>query len=199
VTVVTDRGTYEADRLVIAAGAWASRVVSDLGVPLVVRRKPQLWYRPTSDAYRIEQGCPTFLYEMPDGIFYGFPQLDETGMKIAEHTGGAVVDDPGEVDRTVTADDRRGVEAFCRQCLSDVSTDCCHSSVCMYTLTPSGNFIVDLHPRWPQVSLVAGLSGHGFKFAPVLGEALADLAIDGRTSLPIGFLGLARHHEASAG
>ena len=67
----------------------------------------------------------------------------------------------------------------------------------MYTMTPNGNFIVDRHPRWPQVSLVAGLSGHGFKFAPVLGEALADLAIDGKTSQPIEFLGLARHREAS--
>jgi glycine/D-amino acid oxidase-like deaminating enzyme len=67
----------------------------------------------------------------------------------------------------------------------------------MYTMTPSGNVIVDMHPHLPCVSLAAGLSGHGFKFAPVLGEALADLAIDGKTSLPIEFLGLARHREAS--
>ena len=54
---------------------------------------------------------------------------------------------------------------------------------------------MDIHPAHPQVSFVAGLSGHGFKFAPVLGEALADLATTGRSELPIGFLSIKRFAE----
>lgn len=63
------------------------------------------------------------------------------------------------------------------------------SVTCLYTMTPDAHFIVDRHPRWPQVVFACGFSGHGFKFAPTIGEALADLALEGGTTLPIGFLG----------
>jgi sarcosine oxidase len=62
----------------------------------------------------------------------------------------------------------------------------------MYTVTPDTDFVVDCHPQYPQIVFAAGLSGHGYKFTPMLGEALADLAIDGSTKLPVGFLSRAR-------
>jgi glycine/D-amino acid oxidase-like deaminating enzyme len=62
----------------------------------------------------------------------------------------------------------------------------------MYTLTPDQHFLVDRHPEWSNVALAAGFSGHGFKFAPVVGEALSDLVWNGSTPLPIGFLSLNR-------
>jgi glycine/D-amino acid oxidase-like deaminating enzyme len=71
-------------------------------------------------------------------------------------------------------------------------------AVCLYTLSPDRNFIVDRHPECSQVSFAAGLSGHGFKFASVLGEVLADLAIDGRTSLPVEFLSCRRFDRQRA-
>lgn len=192
VVVETDRGRYEAARLVIAAGAWAGQLLDDLGVPLVVRRKPQYWFAPRGEAYRADAGTPAFLYEMPEGVFYGFPVVGPEGLKCAEHSGGAVVDDPLGLRRDVDRDDLARVERFTAACLPQVSTTVNDHAPCMYTLSPDENFVLDVHPRHPQVSLVAGLSGHGFKFAPVLGEALADLATTGRSSLPIGFLSVRR-------
>ena len=76
--------------------------------------------------------------------------------------------------------------------IPDVGRPLSRHSVCLYTMSPDENFIVDVHPRHPQVSFAVGLSGHGFKFTCVLGEALADLALNGRTELPIGFLNCRR-------
>ena len=192
VRVATDRESYLADRLVIAAGPWAGQLLAELGIPLVVRRKPQFWFRPRDKAYRVERGCPGFLFETPAGFYYGFPQLDDGGVKAAEHSGGAVVADPLTVNRDLDPADVSLVRAFLSAHLPGVSHELLHHAVCMYTLTPDQHFVVDVHPQHRQVAFVAGLSGHGFKFTPVLGEALADLALNGRTSLPIGFLSATR-------
>jgi sarcosine oxidase len=192
VIVDTDRGRHEAARLVIAAGAWAGQLLADLGVPLVVRRKPQYWFAPRGDAYRADAPTPSFLYEMPDGVFYGFPVVGPEGMKCAEHSGGTAVTDPLGLRRDVDAADLERVENFITACLPQLTTTLNDHAPCMYTMSPDEHFLVDVHPRHPQVSFVAGLSGHGFKFAPVLGEALADLATTDRSALPIQFLSVAR-------
>jgi sarcosine oxidase len=192
VRVVTARDSYSAERLVIATGAWAADVLADLALPLVVLRKPQYWYHAVGPAYRIESGCPAWLFETAEGIFYGFPQIDDLGVKVAEHSGGATVPDPLVLDRGVDLADRSRVEAFIARHLPQVGRPMTHHAVCMYTMTPDANFVIDRHPRWPQVVFAAGLSGHGFKFTNVLGAALADLTLDGVTSLPIDFLQRAR-------
>jgi glycine/D-amino acid oxidase-like deaminating enzyme len=120
------------------------------------------------------------------------PRIDALGVKVAEHTGGAVVTDPLAVERELEPAERRRVEEFISASLPQVSHRMTRHSVCMYTMSPDAHFLVDRHPAHPQVAFAAGLSGHGFKFTGVLGEALADLAIDGKTSLPIGFLGAGR-------
>jgi len=192
ITVATDAGEFAADRLVIAAGPWAGQLLSDLPVRLEVRRKPQYWYG--ADAALLAQsGCPAFLFDIPEtasdgGIFYGLPQIDDWGLKVARHTGGPAVDDPLAVNRDLDPAEQACVEAFLADHLPGVRRPCLHHSVCMYTLTPDEHFIVERHPADRRIALAAGLSGHGFKFTCVLGEALADLALDGRTALPIGFL-----------
>lgn len=192
VRVETDREVYLADRLILTVGSWAGQLLAELGIPLVVRRKPLFWFRPLDESYRVEHGCPGFLYETPAGFFYGFPQLDEMGVKAAEHTGGEIVPDPLTVNRDLNPADVEPVTKFLAACLPRVSHEVLHHSVCLYTLTPDQHFVVDVHPQHPQVSFAAGLSGHGFKFTPTLGEALADLALEGRTALPIGFLSVTR-------
>ncbi len=192
VSVSTPRGTYAAKGLAIAAGSWSSQVLADLNVPLEVRRKHQYWFACDDPAYRPAAGCPAYLYELPQGIFYGFPHIDEWGVKVARHTGGDTVADPLHVNRDIDPEDLRLVEDFLAAHLPGVQPRLLHHSVCMYTMTPDEHFLVDRHPRYPQVAFVAGLSGHGFKFTCVLGEALADLATEGRTELPIGFLNCQR-------
>jgi sarcosine oxidase len=193
VIVETKRERYTAARLVISAGAWAGPLLRDLNVPLVVRRKPQYWFAPrTAEDYRLDQGTPSFLYETDDGCFYGFPVFGPEGMKCAEHSGGATVADPLLLPRDVDRADLARVERFVTDYLPGLTTHVNDHAACMYTMSPDENFLVDVHPQHPQVSFVAGLSGHGFKFAPVLGEALADLATTGKSSLPIDFLGVKR-------
>ena len=172
----------------ITAGPWAGRWLAELGITLIVRRKPLFWYATRSDAYRADAGCPAFLYETPDGVFYGFPQIDEAGLKVAEHSGGQIVTDPTNVDRAVDAADQTRVEKFLTSYLPAVTRNRTDHVVCMYTMSTDEHFIMDRLPNDARVSFAAGLSGHGFKFAPVLGEALADLALARATTLPIAFL-----------
>ncbi|HEX4148026.1 MAG TPA: N-methyl-L-tryptophan oxidase [Pirellulales bacterium] len=197
VEVETEEGRYCADRLIITAGAWANQLLADLRLPLAVIRKPVYWYATTSDVYHSERGCPAYLFEAPEGIFYGFPQLGPDGIKVGEHTGGIPVDDPLALDRRIDRTDQVRVEKFLTEYLPAAGGICKRHSACMYTLSPDGHFIVDHDPQSERVVFAAGLSGHGFKFAPVLGEALAQLAIDGTTSLPVGFLSAARFRGGS--
>lgn len=188
IVVQTDRESISANRLIVTAGPWARDLLSEIGVPLRVLRKPQNWFATDDSRYQAERGCPAFLIEGAEGIFYGFPQLDARGVKVGEHTGGSEVADPLTVDRGVDLQQRGRVEAFLQRRLPGVTGPATDHSACMYTNSPDGHFLVDRHPAHPQIVFAAGLSGHGFKFAPVLGQALADLAIDGATRLPIDFL-----------
>jgi monomeric sarcosine oxidase len=180
--------TFTADRLVIAAGAWASELLADLGIRLRVIRKHLHWYASADPRYAADRGCPLFFYETAAGYFYGFPQHDARGVKVAEHSGGETVTDPARISRDVDAMDRRRVEEFLQAHLMGVFTQPTDHTVCLYTMSPDEHFIVDRHPRHAHVVFAAGLSGHGFKFTPVLGQALAELVLDGKTALPIQLL-----------
>jgi sarcosine oxidase len=192
VRVRTSKADYETRSLIITAGPWASRILSDLSLPLEVVRKPQFWFPVRSPAYAVESGCPGFYFEMPFGHFYGSPSLDQLTLKAAEHSGGEPVSDPQQVDRSIGPADLESLARFLRECLPDVLPTPIHHSVCMYTLTPDRHFIVDRHPDHANVAFGAGFSGHGFKFTPVIGEALVDLATEGRSALPIEFLSIRR-------
>jgi glycine/D-amino acid oxidase-like deaminating enzyme len=192
VVVETDRGPLAAARLVIAPGAWAGQLLADLRLPLQVRRKPLFWF-PAAEPRHQAGSCPTFLFQRPDGaIFYGFPSVDGHTIKCAEHTGGRDIDDPLGVDRGLDEGELGRVREFLRAHLPGVGLELVKHAVCMYTLTPDEHFVLDRHPAHPQVALCAGLSGHGYKLVPVLGEALAQLLLDGGSPHPLGFLRLDR-------
>lgn len=192
VTVATDSETFHAARLVVTAGAWTSTLLSALSVPLVVSRKFVGWFATSSQAYHVDRGYPCYFFEMPEGTFYGFPSLDGQSIKMARHSGFEPVSDPATVDRNCHADDIAPLRQFAGRVLPQVTTTLVKHSVCLYTLSPDQHFLVDTLPEAPHVSVACGLSGHGFKFASVLGEVLADLAVEQRTDLPIEFLSLRR-------
>ena len=181
-----------ANKLIITAGPWAPQILADLGVPLIVRRKHLYWFPAPVNNYHQDAGCPTFLFELPHGVFYGFPQLDERGLKVAEHSGGQTIADPLSDPRQLDSQDLARVEAFLAAHLPGVGRPMRERTVCFYTMSPDEHFLVDRHPRHGNVYFAAGLSGHGFKFTSVLGEALADLALAGKTTLPIDVLSLSR-------
>jgi sarcosine oxidase len=192
VEVVTDGATYQAARLVIAAGAWSSQLLASLGLPLEIRRKHAYWVGPAPPQHAAVNACPTFLYELPQRIIYGFPAIDSLGLKVAEHSGGEVVGDPLHAPRALDTTDFAHITEFLRTHIPAVGRTMQRRSVCFYTMTPDEHFIIDRHPEYDAVVIAAGLSGHGFKFAAVLGQALAELACEGSTSLPIDFLSLRR-------
>lgn len=192
VEVMTNVTRYTADMAVITAGPWAGDLLAELNLSLQVQRKASFWFPPLDNSYRVEAPCPAFLYELPEGVFYGIPQLDQRGIKVAEHSGGRPTSDPLHVDRNLDPEELVKVQRFVGSCLPKLSTAYQEHAVCMYTMTPDEHFIVDRHPLASQIVIAAGLSGHGFKFTGVLGQALADLLLDGKTDVPVGFLSLAR-------
>lgn len=200
VTVRTSAGDFRANRLVITAGAWAGPLLHNLGVSLEVRRKPLMWYEPRDAASSTSvtsaaNGFPCFLFELPHGIFYGFPAVDDRGLKAAEHSGGEPVANPLAVDRQLHAADHERVDQFLNAHIPSLRTPCRDHAVCLYTMSPDEHFLVDRHPDDPRVVFAAGLSGHGFKFTPILGQALADLASETLPNSAISFLSLRRLSE----
>jgi len=197
VSVQTDKATYSAGALVITAGAWAGSCLTDLNLPLVVLRKFVAWFGIRNAACRLDQGMPTYFFELPYGAFYGFPSLDGQTAKVAEHSGGQMTT-ADSVERTLQATDLEPLTPFVAEHLPCHATTLQRHSVCLYTMTADQHFILDRHPRFPNVSFAAGFSGHGFKFAPVIGLALTDLALQGTTDLPVQFLSRTRLGLASA-
>lgn len=188
--VDTDAGSFAAARLVLSPGSWASDLLQLPQVPFVVLRKSLFWYGPPAAAGpRFDAGTlPCFAFDTPAGFLYGFPRLDDRGVKLAEHTGGRVVTDPLAVDRGIDPAEQSRIEDWIAVHLPALGRDCRAHATCGYTMSPDHHFVLGLHPDHPQVAIAAGFSGHGFKFASVVGEILADLALTGTTPQPIGFL-----------
>ena len=188
VTVRTEKQEYSAARLVVAAGAWAERLLDGFGLSLSVIRKPTFWFPTEGSA----ADWPIFYYEEAGRSFYGLPGLDGTSIKVAEHSGGEPVQNPTNLPREQRASEHADIASFVTESLIGVEPVASNHSVCMYTMSQDGHFIVDQHPSHGNVTIAAGFSGHGFKFTPVIGRALADLAMQGESDLPIEFLRLNR-------
>ena len=193
VSVVTSRATYRADRLVFTGGAWSNRLVTDLGVDLLVTRQVLGWVWPKTPAHFRMGSFPVWMIDRLDGtIYYGFPMMTlSPGLKVALH-GPLRPADPENVERRDLPGDEETFRDCLRRFLPSADGPVLAQRTCLYTNSPDGHFILDRHPQHERVFLAAGFSGHGFKFASVIGEALADLATQGTTPLPIGFLGLNR-------
>jgi sarcosine oxidase len=199
IAVVTDAHTYTADRIVFTGGMWTSKLVRDLGIPLVVTRQLLGWVRPPDPLQFARNRFPCWAVELADGSFYyGVPRNEfEPGMKIADHGVGPVVEDADQTSREVTPVDADAVNRMITTVLPIAAGPIAEMRVCHYTNSPDAHFIIGPDPRDPRITLACGFSGHGFKFASVVGEVLADLAIDGRTRMPIAFLSPMRFAKQS--
>jgi sarcosine oxidase len=172
VVVRTESARFRAAQLVLCMGPWLPALLPD--APLLVERQVVHWFRPAGDAAAFRPGrLPVFLFELaPDRLFYGLPEMG-AGVKIARHHGGEVV--PLEQIRTsVDAEDIEPVRRFAADFVPGLEPAPVRSSVCRYTNTPDGHFLIDRHPRHRRVWVVSPCSGHGFKFASVVGEIVAD-------------------------
>jgi sarcosine oxidase len=198
VSVKTAVSEYTADALVITAGPWAGQVMAELGLPLTVIRQVVYWFEPQARAeiFAAER-LPVYLFGAEDGLplVYGFPSVPgRDGVKVALH-GTPIVCTPATVDRTVHEEEVQNMRQRLSTTLPLLNGKLLRAGTCLYTMTPDEHFIVDKHPEFKQVSMAAGFSGHGFKFANVMGEILAGMASGKDSQFDLGLFALNRFRE----
>lgn len=193
VTLTTGAGDETFDRVVIAAGVWADALL-DLPLAAVTPvPKTLFWRRPQTDQFDLGKGFAPFAVETSDGrLFYGFPSIDAEGVKVAEHTGGESITRPEDRSFDPAPNEEGDLEAFLSSTIPALAGRPGSHQGCLYENSSDHHFLIDRHPKSERVIFAAGLSGHGFKFAPVLGETLAIMALEDRTPADWEFLSLAR-------
>jgi sarcosine oxidase len=188
VQVLTGAGMYTADRLVICPGAWAPQLLADLGVPFTVERQVQFWFEPTGGVEPfLPDRHPIYIWEDEDSVqVYGFPAHDgpDGGAKVAFFRRGQECT-PETIDRTVADEEVTTIADHLASHIPTLPGRFLRAATCLYTNTPDEHFVIAVHPDHPQVTVACGFSGHGFKFVPVVGEIVADLATTGTTQHPI--------------
>ena len=192
VSITTNRGVYEGERLVLAAGPWIGALLADLALPLEIERQIFHWFSPARDAPLFHPDrCPIALWETEEGcLFVTFPDLGN-GVKIGIHHQGELTS-PDAVRRDVSESEDARVRALLERFLPAASGSLLEHRVCLYTNTPDHHFVIDHHPAERRVVIASPCSGHGFKFASVIGEIAADLALAGRTRFDLSPFSVAR-------
>jgi sarcosine oxidase len=199
VAVVLDDGSrVEAGAVVVAAGAWIGELVPELSPYLTLSRQAVAWFAPSRPALTGPDRMPVFLLdadataEAPADVLYGFPDFAGTGVKAASHLLGRTLANAGVARQDADAADARRIAKPLQRLIPAAVGPVRQLKTCIYTSTPDADFIVGPHPSDPRIVLASACSGHGFKFAPVLGEILADLATVGSTPHDISRFGLGR-------
>ncbi|MDF2648054.1 MAG: methyltryptophan oxidase [Paenibacillus sp.] len=195
VTVQTLDGNYHADQLILSTGAWFSELDSVVQLPIRSVRKAVAWFKSDDTLYDSTR-FPGFTFGAEYGGFYGFPSINGSGVKIGRHDAGQTwkpglpFEPFGHYDQDEN-DLRQALEAFLPQAAGQVV----RGAVCKYECTPDEHFIIDHHPEHDHVFIAGGFSGHGFKFASVVGEILSDLTRKGTTEQDISPFALSRFQE----
>ncbi len=199
IRVRTDRGAYEAERLVLTAGAW-SQAIARLPAGLVrAVRQSLAWLQPTRPEIFAPSQLPVFNLALDGTHYYGFPEFGIPGFKVGLYELGGESGDPDGISREPTLDDELPLRAFAERYFPDGAGPALSLKTCLFEPSPDEHFLIDLHPELPSAVVGAGFSGHGFKFCPVVGEILADLALEGSTRHDIGLFRLDRFDAAVEG
>jgi sarcosine oxidase len=187
VTVRTDRGVHRAERVVVAAGSWTQPLLAALGVelPLTVLQEQLAFFRVRDPEAHGPDRLPLVIHRFPGTTSLGsvFPIFDHEGVKMMiDRIGPAVA--PDNPSRTIDPLLLERLRAYATDLLPGVTGEILETTSCRYTMTPDEDFVIARHPEHAQVAFASPCSGHGFKFAPVVGQMLADLILTGETSYP---------------
>jgi sarcosine oxidase len=196
VRVVTDCGAIEAAAAIVALGPWIKTLLPDLPVPIRITRQVLAWFAPRDPALVAPARLPVFLIQSRHGIHYGFPPFGAGTVKIAKHHHRDEAIDPETYSRTITSEDEDLIRAALAEHLPAANGPLIEAKTCLYTMTPDGDFLIDRLFGAPQIVIASPCSGHGFKFAPAIGEILADLATTGGTPHDISRFSLARFQNS---
>jgi sarcosine oxidase len=199
VEVRTTAATYVASRLVLTAGPWTAALVPALETLARPERQVMLWAQPRLPALFQPEAFPVFNLETPEGHFYGFPIFGHPGFKIGKYHHRREAVDPDRMDRECHGEDEAVMREGIRKYFPDADGPTMAMKTCLFTNSPDEHFIIDRHPTLPQVTLAAGFSGHGFKFCSVVGEIMAELAVDGVSRWDLELFRLSRFAGADLG
>ncbi len=188
----TDRGEIEAERLVLTAGAWSQDVARLQPGSVRAVRQSLAWFQPSRPELFTPQRFPVFNLELGEEHYYGFPTHGIPGLKLGRYERQGESGDPDGISREPTLGDETPLREFAERCLPDGAGPTVALKTCLFELSPDEHFLIDRHPEAPAAAVAAGFSGHGFKFCSVVGEILADLAIDDETRHDIGLFRLDR-------
>jgi sarcosine oxidase len=188
----TNQGDIDARSAIVAPGPWIKTLLPDLPVPLRVTRQVMGWFQPLDPALFASGRFPVFLLESRHGVHYGFPPFASGAVKIARHHHDDETVDPDRFDRAISAGDEALIRAALAEHIPAASGPLTSAQACLYTVTADHDFIIDRLPGAPNIIVASPCSGHGFKFAPVVGEILADLTLDGGTRHDISRFRLSR-------
>ena len=197
VRVRTDRGVYEADKLVVTAGAWDGELLDVLDGLAVPERQVLAWLQPTRPERFRPDVFPVFNLLVDEGRFYGFPIFGVPGFKFGKYHHLEEIVDPEAFDREAHDYDEQLLREFAERYFPDGCGPTMDLQTCMFTNTPDNHFVIDLHPDYEQVAFASPCSGHGYKFASVIGEIMADLAETGITRHDISLFRLDRLAQPS--
>lgn len=197
VRVETDRGSYEAETLVLTSGAWMREFLPNLASLAVPERQVLGWFQPLAPELFTPDRFPVFNISVEEGRYYGFPVFRVPGFKIGRYHHLQETTDPDAVNREVGAADEEALRMCVRRHFPQGNGPTMALRTCLFTNSPDEHFIVDRATE--QVVVAAGFSGHGFKFAAVIGEILADLAADGTTRHDISLFRLNRFGSEPSG
>src|SRR6185503_9444349 len=175
----TDRATYTCRQVIVTAGAWAGKLLTDLQLMLTPERQVMLWVEPLRPEYFQPATFPVVYMHAAEGSFYALPSHEGSGVKFGKYHHLEQRVDPDAMDRECHPEDERVLREGVRRYFPDADGPTLAMKTCLFTNTPDEHFILDAHPGTDNVYIAAGFSGHGFKFASVVGEILADLALDG--------------------
>lgn len=198
VRVRTEAGEIEAGSVIIAAGAWVGDFAPELKPHLKLTRQVLGWFEPLQAASFAPDRCPVFILESEDDACYGFPDFAGTGVKAASHRKGAYFTSANDLAQDGGAADEAQIRRMLALAMPDANGPLKAMRTCMYTRTPDEDFVIDQSSDDPRIVVASPCSGHGFKFASVIGDVLADLALGKAPSNDISRFKLDRFRSKSA-
>ncbi len=192
VKVITDKGEYFANRLVVTAGPWFLKILKDLPKVATPERQVVGWFEPNDPEVFSPNHFPVFNLKVNEGHYYGFPVFDQTGFKFGKAHHLKEVVDPDNMNRDVSEADEQLTREGLVRFFPEAAGKLLDKATCIYTNTPDEHFVIDLLPGTSNVYFAGGFSGHGFKFCSVIGDIMADLAQHGSTKYDIDLFKLSR-------
>lgn len=195
--VATDKNTFHTRKIILSTGAWLNKLLPDYQLPLEVERRTVHWFGTrTNTSYFFPDKLPVYIWEYaPSRMLYGFPDIGN-GIKIGSTLKGMITE-PDELDREVKQEEIAIAAKLLSQYFNATPFHL-KSEVCMYTNTPDEHFILDKYPGNRNIILASPCSGHGFKFASIVGKILSDMALDNQQDFDIEIFGIKRFESNSS-